>query len=486
MTSEPRASAYAGRILEGKYRLVRLLGEGGMGEVYEAHHALIDRRLAVKLLHPEYAKEDDVVRRFQREAKASTAIGHEHIIDITDMGVADTGELFIVMEYLEGQSLGQVLESEGTIAPQRACHIMMQVLSALEAAHGKGIIHRDLKPDNVFLTRRGADADYVKLLDFGISKVKTPDDGVTKGLTRTGQILGTPSYMSPEQARGEADITTLTDIYSAGVIMFEVLTGVLPYESPSFATLLVKILTEEPADPLALRPDLPPGIAEAIRIAMSKQPKERYPDAASFRAALAPFSPEDAMAEGMDVGAVPQPGPGSVRGPMRRTPARLATTPLELVNTSPARKRGGTMKIVAGALAGLAVVLVGVVAYLALSGGGAQPVPSPAALLPVAPAAPAPGPAPAVVPEAPQAAPVPPQTVAVEPEVADTGSAEALGKKGRKPGHKGREPEPQAAPAAPIVVKVPSGAPPAEPDKPAADAPKPGKKARDLDEIDPW
>ncbi|MDD5310064.1 MAG: serine/threonine-protein kinase [Deltaproteobacteria bacterium] len=457
-------STYIGRVLEGKYRLIRLLGAGGMGEVYEAHHALIDRRLAVKLLHPEYAGEEDVVRRFQREAKASTAIGHEHIIDITDMGVADTGELFIVMEYLEGRSLGQVMEDEGALAPGRACHVMAQMLSALEAAHGKGIIHRDLKPDNVFLTHRGPDADYVKLLDFGISKVKTSDDGMTKGLTRTGQILGTPSYMSPEQARGETNVTASTDIYSAGVILYEILTGVLPYEGPSFPALLIKILTEEAADPLTLKPDLPPALADAIRVAMSKDPADRFPDVASFRTALAPFSKENMPAGSMVKNVIPDMPPRGARSPVRKTPARLATTPLDLVRTSPARKRG-KMRVVAGILSATAILLVGFVAYLAFSRPNGQSAPAPAAPAPLASVA-----APPVVPAPPIVTPAP----APIPAPAQTADPKAPVGKGRKTAHE------------PTAIKVPAAKPSSESDKPPPSPAKRGKDERDLDEVSPW
>ena len=162
-----------GRVLEGKYEIIRILGEGGMGEVYEARHRLIQRRLAIKLLREEYARDEEIVERFIREARASARIGHDHIVEITDMGVSESGELFIVMEYLEGKDLESLLDDEGALPARRACHIMIQVLSALEAAHGVGIVHRDLKPANIFLTTHMGAKDYAKIVDFGISKVRS-------------------------------------------------------------------------------------------------------------------------------------------------------------------------------------------------------------------------------------------------------------------------------------------------------------------------
>ncbi|MCP4603701.1 MAG: protein kinase [Proteobacteria bacterium] len=289
-----------GRVLEGKYEIVRVLGSGGMGEVYEAKHRLIKRRVAVKLLHQEYATESNVVQRFQREARASAAIGHDHIVGITDMGTTETGELYIVMEYLEGKDLQEILENEGPVGPRRACHIMIQILSALEAAHSKGIVHRDLKPANVFLTTHARSPDYVKLVDFGISKVRANEDGMTKGLTRTGVLLGTPSYMSPEQAKGQRDITPSTDIYSCGVILYEMMTGELPFKETAIIQLLIKIMNQAPPDPASLRPDIPSQLANTILRAMEKPPEKRFKDVTSFRRTLTQFSPETAELTGLD------------------------------------------------------------------------------------------------------------------------------------------------------------------------------------------
>lgn len=291
--------SYIGRVFEGKYEVIRVLGTGGMGEVYEVKHQLINRRLAIKLLHPEYAKNEEVVRRFQIEAMAAAAVNHNHIIEITDMGITDTEELFIVMELLDGVDLDAALQQQSPMSPKRACHIMVQVLSALEAAHDKQIVHRDLKPANIFLTTRSGVTDYVKLVDFGISKIRESELDLTTGLTQTGVLIGTPVYMSPEQARGETDIDSSTDIYAAGVILYEALTGQLPINDNQMSSLLVKILNEMPADPRSIVPEIPPVLGEAVLKAIEKSPEHRFRNAAEFRRVLTEFSPDTPMLTGL-------------------------------------------------------------------------------------------------------------------------------------------------------------------------------------------
>lgn len=290
---------HVGRLIEGKYRLLRLLGRGGMGEVYEASHELIGRRVAIKLLHSEFLADDNTVRRFEQEARVATAIGHEHIIEITDMGRTDQDELFIVMEYLEGADLSGVLSLEPRFEVRRTCHIAIQILSALEAAHGKGIVHRDLKPANIFLVPRSGTVDYVKLVDFGISKVRDPRDNLASGFTRAGELLGTPLYMSPEQALGSTDVTYATDIFSLGVMMYEMLGGVLPFRASALPKLLHKIIREEP-EPLAqLRPEVPVELCAIVERAMAKRPHERFDSASEMRRALRKFSPETSLVAGL-------------------------------------------------------------------------------------------------------------------------------------------------------------------------------------------
>lgn len=281
----------SGTVLEGKYELIRLLGEGGMGTVYEAKHRLIGRRLAVKFLHPHYVTSEEVVTRFQREAQAAAAIGHENIIDVTDMGQTSEGAPFIVMEYLDGLDVRDLLAEVGSLSVEQASHIMVQALSALQSAHDAGIIHRDLKPENIYLIDKSDRKHYVKLLDFGISKFKTLEGEGAKGLTQTGTVLGTPYYMSPEQARGDQNIGNKSDIYAMGVILFQMLTGKLPFDAPNYNALLIKILTEDPPDPLSLKPELPLDVVETIKIAMSREANDRFEDCTEFRRRLAGYVP---------------------------------------------------------------------------------------------------------------------------------------------------------------------------------------------------
>ncbi|MBN1774246.1 MAG: serine/threonine protein kinase [Deltaproteobacteria bacterium] len=276
---------YVGQVFEERYRILRLIGEGGMGAVYEAEHVVVGRHVAVKLLHPDMARNAQIVTRFHNEARAAGSIGNEHIIEVLDFGKQPAP--YLVMEYLDGRSLSQLLEQEGPLSPSRAAALLIQVLEALEAAHAKGIVHRDLKPENVFLVRK-QDRDHVKLLDFGISKLQTTDPQ-SGHLTQTGTILGTPYYMSPEQALGAKDLDHLTDIYSAGVILYECLTGKLPFAAENYNMLLVKIISDPPPPPRSFRPDLPEALEQITLKAMAQDRPLRFPSARAFAEALQNF-----------------------------------------------------------------------------------------------------------------------------------------------------------------------------------------------------
>ena len=257
--------ALVGRTIEGRYRIVGILGEGGMGAVYAAEHLLLGRKVALKRLHPELAADEAAVARFQREARAAAATGHEHIVEILDMGYAEDGAPFLVMEYLTGENLAQALRREARLAPARACYVVGQILAGLEAVHDKGIVHRDLKPDNVFLTRKQGRNDYVKLLDFGVSKMRSSDGTEPNPLTRTGVMMGTPHYMSPEQASGTRTIDHRVDLYAVGVILYECLSGTLPFDGPNYHALLQSILLSSPRPLESLVPGISPGLARAGR-----------------------------------------------------------------------------------------------------------------------------------------------------------------------------------------------------------------------------
>ncbi|HEY5938629.1 MAG TPA: serine/threonine-protein kinase [Kofleriaceae bacterium] len=275
-----------GVVLEDKYRIVRIIGQGGMGVVFEAEHINFGKRVAVKVMLEKYALDTEAIARFHREALAASRIGNQHIIDIHDMGQTPDGRMFVAMELLDGAPLSKILEASGPMPPWRAIHIMRQVLRAVGAAHAKGIIHRDLKPDNIFLVNEDDHHDFVKLLDFGISKVVDLNEQVaaTK-LTTTGVVIGTPLYMAPEQAMGNP-IDGGADVYACGVMLYELLAGKPPFEGATYAVLVAKLLTSPPTPLEQLRPGLPPELVRAVHRALEKDPKRRYTTAEQFSAAL--------------------------------------------------------------------------------------------------------------------------------------------------------------------------------------------------------
>jgi len=284
-TGDPRI----GMILQDRYRIIRQLGEGGMGAVYEGEHLLIKKRVAIKCLHAQYAQNPEVVARFHREALAATSIGHQNIIEVTDLGRFPDGAVFMVLEYLAGRDFARLIDDEGPQPLGRIVHIMMQICDALTAAHGKEIVHRDLKPENVFLIKRGDDPDFVKLLDFGISKMKSSSDSPGSNMTRTGMALGTPYYMAPEQAQGLKNVDHRADIYALGVILFRALTGQHPFDHDSYPMLVLKICTEPPPPLRRYRPDVPPEIEQIAAKMLAKSPEDRFQNCAAVKAALKPY-----------------------------------------------------------------------------------------------------------------------------------------------------------------------------------------------------
>src|SRR5260221_10172449 len=220
-----------GQILDGKYRIVRVIGEGGMGAVYEGENLRIRRRVAIKLLHAGIAANTEMVQRFEREAQVAGTVGNDHILEILDLGALPSGERYMVMEFLDGETLTERIKVRGRLAEADAVKIVRQVLRGLAAAHGAGIVHRDLKPDNIFILKEKAGIrDFVKIIDFGISKF-TEHGGGSSRMTRTGALMGTPHYMAPEQATGSADIDHRTDIYAVGIILYEAVTMRVPFQA---------------------------------------------------------------------------------------------------------------------------------------------------------------------------------------------------------------------------------------------------------------
>jgi serine/threonine-protein kinase len=277
-----------GRILDNKYRIVRVIGVGGMGTVYEAEHILISWHVALKILSLEFVADPDVVERFFLEATSASAIGHPNIIEIYDVGREDDKTVYIVMELLKGTSLADRIDAEKRLDPTAAAAIAVQVLSALRAAHEMGIVHRDLKAANVFLAVDSRDRQEVKLLDFGIAKIgKIGAPGF--GLTQDGEVMGTPFYVSPEQARGANDLDARIDIWGVGVMLYEMLTGALPYNGENYNELLSRILLEQPKPMLEIVPELPPELVAIVSKAMQKDRDNRYASAEAMLDDLTPF-----------------------------------------------------------------------------------------------------------------------------------------------------------------------------------------------------
>ncbi|MBL8621902.1 MAG: protein kinase [Myxococcales bacterium] len=263
-----------GLIVDGRYKVVELIGEGGMGKVYLAAHVDIGKRVALKVLHPSYSRMPDLVERFRREARAASKIGHPHIVDVTDSGTTADGSAYFVMEFLEGVELGSVIEREGALEVARAVRIAQQICRALSAAHAAGIIHRDLKPENIFLTIRDGTTDFVKVLDFGIAKTTEAEEARERKLTSPGMAMGTPEYMAPEQAAGRpAD--QRCDVYALGAILYEMLTGVPPYQGDNFMEILTKKATVDPVAPIHLRSTIPAPVSTLVAAAMARNPDDR-------------------------------------------------------------------------------------------------------------------------------------------------------------------------------------------------------------------
>ena len=416
--AEGAANTRAGKILGGKYRLVRLLGAGGMGEVYEAQHELIGRRFAIKFLHPQLASNSEVVARFQREAQAAGGLENENIAAVVDAGTSDDGAPYLVMEYLDGEDLAHLLMRGGALPLSRAVFIMIQACRGLAAAHGRGIVHRDLKPENLYICRRNDASDLVKVLDFGIAKLHT---GRSTSLTQTGTTMGTPYYMSLEQARGAKDVDHRTDIYALGVILYEMLSGAKPHPGESYNAILYHVLTQEPAPLDSMRPDLPPGVSAIVQKAMAREPGDRYASVAEFMEALIPFSDRSVTPlrsqAGLPVvmGATMQ-SPVSLRA--MAVPAPLKAETPEIPDDVPAGSRSRVVVWAMSAAAAVLLVVLGLWFGLhrepkqqaAAAAPLVIPVPTPAPVpVPVA----APAPAPVEVP-APLPAATPPPSAKIE------------------------------------------------------------------------
>ncbi len=350
-TLDPELEALLGTTVGGKYRLDEAIGRGGMGAVFRATNTTIGKRVALKFLYRETARDRDAVSRFQREAEAASAVESAHIVEIFDSGTTDDGLPFLVMELLRGEDLRARLRREGRISVSEAVQIGGQVARALRRAHEAGIVHRDLKPDNVFLCSRDDDPMFVKLVDFGISKITRKAAGLDT-LTRKGLVLGTAFYMSPEQAQAKADVDGRTDLFSLGAILFEALARRPPHTGQAYEAVLISICTQDAPDVRKFAPEIPSALAGVISKALARNRDDRFQTAQQLYEALAEAVPgvltiggqrsEPVVAIG-DPAAVATPPSGSTE-----TAENAAVRPALVAATSPVRRT-----VVAAAVAAL-------------------------------------------------------------------------------------------------------------------------------------
>lgn len=387
-----------GDVIDDKYRIIRVIGEGGMGMVYEGENTRIHRRVAIKLLRAGFSSSSDAVQRFEREAQAAGRIGSQHIVEVLDLGELDNGDRYMVMEFLEGEPLSTRIQNMGKLMPETTTALAVQLLEGLKAAHNAGIVHRDLKPDNIFLLsdKRGR-VDFVKIVDFGISKFSTL--GGEFSMTRTGAVMGTPYYLSPEQAKGERHVDHRSDLYAVGVIMWEACAGRVPFDAETFNELLFKIVLE-PTPPLVrVVAGIEPEFSAIVQKAMARDPQDRFQSAHDMQQALVNWfekhasgpilptslpkftNPVDSLRANIALSRTPQTGQRTLTPQHSQTSGNW--------ENEPERKQTGiTKKVVVAALA-VAVALVGAAVLIFQFSGeeGADPGMVPVSAVPPAEAA---------------------------------------------------------------------------------------------------
>src|SRR3954471_7195160 len=278
---------YAGQILGGKYRIDRVLGAGGMGMVVAATHLQLDERIAIKFLLPEALANPEAVARFGREAKAAVKIRGEHVARVIDVGTFDNGAPYMVMEHLDGRDLAALIHERGALAPADAVDAVLQACEALAEAHALGIVHRDLKPANLFMVRRPDGTPSIKVLDFGISKLTAP--GADHSMTKTSAVMGSPLYMSPEQMTASRGVDARTDIWALGVVLYELLTGRVPFRAETLPEVCGLILTAAPSPVRDFSPGVPEGLQSVVLRCLEKDRERRYSNVSQVAQALAPF-----------------------------------------------------------------------------------------------------------------------------------------------------------------------------------------------------
>jgi eukaryotic-like serine/threonine-protein kinase len=336
----------AGDVIAGRYELVELIGRGGMSTVWKAEDRLLDRTVAIKVLHEQLTSDEEYVERFRREARAVAQLSHPNIVTVIDRG-EDEGRQYIVFEYVDGENLKQLVERSGPLPVRDALLLALQMARALSFAHDRGLVHRDVKPQNVLLNADG----QAKMTDFGIARSVD-----VEGVTITGTVLGTSEYIAPEQARGQR-VDALTDVYSLGVVLYELLTGGVPFVGENFVAIALRHVNEPPPSVLERRPDCPPRVGMAVERAMSKQPGDRFASMAELCAELdACLAELDPSSEEATMIARPQTTP-----PRARRPAR------------PRRRRGGILWPIAAVAAILAIAALAALGAMALRDDDGEP-----------------------------------------------------------------------------------------------------------------
>ena len=432
------ADPYLGRLLLGKFQIEARLGEGGMGRVYRAVQQPLERTVVLKILHRRLMGDASLTARFQLEARAASRLSHPSCVQVTDFGALEDGALYLAMEYVDGQTLGALIQAEGPLAEARAARLVEKVCEGVAAAHEAQILHRDLKPDNIMVISEAGGAERVKVVDFGIAKLLDKAEG-DPSLTELGMVCGTPEYMSPEQARGEA-LDPRSDIYALGVVLFHALTGELPFTAPTSVGVVSKHITEAPPRPRALRPELSEDIEALVLRCLAKAPAQRPESAQALAAALGALAGGGARAQTVEVEVVPAAGEGGVGTPLG-LPASASSSPVPaLAPAEGGAPRGGVgLWGVLGLV--VAIAAVGALALGLVSGatrGGGDPVEA----APSSEAAPAAAP----VAEAPVAEKLAADRLAAGAEVTERAEADTQGSPGESaPEAKGEAGEGAAA-----------------------------------------
>jgi eukaryotic-like serine/threonine-protein kinase len=377
----------SGTILAGKYRVDRVLGAGGMGVVVAAHHIHLDERVAIKFLLPDMLSNEEAVARFVREARAAVKIKSEHVARVSDVGTLETGAPYMVMEYLEGGDLAGWLTQRGALPVEQAVEFVLQACEALAEAHSLGITHRDLKPANLFVVRRPDGTLAVKVLDFGISKMRVTNSSMPEAsMTKTSAVMGSPLYMPPEQLQSSKDADSRADIWALGIILHELLTGTSPFYSDTMPELIAKILSTPPPPLRSFRPDAPAGLEQALLKCLEKDRNRRFESVGELAGALLPFAPKRARisferisgilrSAGLSASALELPASSDPGAPAVSVQGKV--TQAAFGRTGPAPRSPGVPIAIAIALVGVAGVAVGFFMFKSSSPTAPEPASAP-------------------------------------------------------------------------------------------------------------